>query len=219
MKIVVFGSTGKTGQLLVKKALQEGHEVTAYLRAESLHKLKHNHFINIHHARLKLVEGRLDERDKMREALHGADICLSALGGESRIKQSEQFTSGLATMIALMEELNVKRFIYLSMLGVGESRYFMSRIIRFLICDLILRVPILDHTINEERIKASNLDWTIIRSGCLSDGPKSSIEKHGCESIKITDSTNISRANVAQFMLKQTSTNEYIHKCVWMFEA
>lgn len=219
MKIVVFGSTGKTGQLLVKKALQEGHEVIAYLRSESLHKLKHNHFINIHHPKLKLIEGTLDDRDKMRVALAGADVCLSALGGESRIKQSEQFTSGLATMIALMEELDVKRFIYLSMLGVGESRYFMSRFIRFVICDLLLRVPISDHTINEERIKASHLDWTIIRSGCLSDGPKSSIERHGCEQITISDSTDISRANVAQFMLKQITTNEYIKKCVWMFEA
>lgn len=219
MKIVVFGSTGKTGQLLVKKALQGGHEVTAYLRGESLHKLKHNHFINIHHARLKLIEGRLDDRDKMREALLGADVCLSALGGESRIKQSEQFTSGIATIIELMEELDVKRFIYLSMLGVGESRYFMSRFVRFVLCDLLLRVPISDHAINEERIKASHLDWTIIRAGCLSDGPKSSIERHGCEQITISDSTDISRANVAQFMLKQITTNEYIKKCVWMFEA
>lgn len=53
----------------------------------------------------------------------------------------------------------------------------------------------------------STLEWTIIRPGGLTDGPKA-------ESIN----PNISRANVAAFMVSQLTESAYLNQCVWLQE-
>lgn len=210
MKLVIFGASGKTGKHLITQALEQGHGVTAYVRRSSA--------IEFQHPNLKLVIGTLAETMTMREAILGADCCISALGGASLTKHSPHIINGIDRIINLMENEGVKRFIYLSSLGAGESRFFMPRVIRFLLGDILLRVPLADHNINEQRIKASHLNWTIVRPGGLTDGPKTSISRHGSESIKLKGGASISRANVASFMLEQISNNEYYKKSIWLFE-
>lgn len=78
-----------------------------------------------------------------------------------------------------MEQAGVKRFVYLSSIGAGESRKYMPQPIRFLIADLTLRIPLADHTTNENRIKRSRLEWTIVRPGGLTDGDKTDRMRHG----------------------------------------
>ena len=117
-----------------------------------------------------------------------------------------------------MEQVGVYRMIYLSSLGVGESRAYMPLFIRFLIADVMLRVPLADHLANEIRIANSNLLWTVIRPGGLNDNVISEILKHGSEKTKIKGSPNISRANVAAFMMQQLVSTEYVNKSVWLYE-
>lgn len=210
MKLVIFGASGKTGKLLVKQALDQGHMVTAYVRRDSA--------IGVQHPNLTIIVGTLAETMTMRNAIIGADCCLSTLGGTSLTKHSSNIIKGIDNIINLMEDEGVKRLIYLSSLGAGESRYYMPRFIRFLLADIFLRVPLADHTINETRIKNSKLDWTILRPGALTDGPKTEIAIHGCEKPRILKSNRISRANVAGFILLQTTSVQHIKKAVCFFE-
>ena len=83
-----------------------------------------------------------------------------------------------------MEEEKVKRFIYLSSFGAGDSRKYMPQPIRFIIADVMLRVPLADHNTNESRITKSQLKWTIIRPGGLTNGAKTDNLKHGSENEK-----------------------------------
>lgn len=73
MKIVIFGASGKTGSLLVEEALASGHEVTAYVRKRES--------VKSDHINLKVVEGDLSEKDKLRKVITGSDACISTLGG------------------------------------------------------------------------------------------------------------------------------------------
>jgi len=118
----------------------------------------------------------------------------------------------------LMEETGVKRFIYLSSLGAGESRNYMPQPVRFLVADVALRVPLADHTTNENRIMRSQLDWTIVRPGSLTYGGKTEQLKHGFEAMKMKGNPSISRSNVAAFILGQLTETTYQKKCVWLFE-
>jgi putative NADH-flavin reductase len=210
MKIVVFGASGKTGSLLVDEALTSGHNVIAYVRKPES--------IKSDHPNLKVVAGYLNEKDKLKSVISGSDACISTLGGASLTKHSPEIIEGIDNIVSIMEEEKVKRFIYLSSFGAGDSRKYMPQPIRFLIADVMLHVPLADHNTNEDRINRSQLQWTIVRPGGLTNGAKTDNLKHGCEMTNIKGSLSISRSNVASFLLNQVSDNEYANKNVWISE-
>jgi putative NADH-flavin reductase len=210
MKIVVFGASGKSGSLIVSQALEAGHQVTAYVRNES--------GITQKNPNLKVVVGNLTETFKLKEAITGADVCISTLGGGSLTHHSPEIIDGIDKIVSIMEQKGVNRIIYLSSLGARESRFFMPQPIRFLIADIMLRVPLADHNANENRIVNSKLNWTIVRPGGLTDNEKTGNLKFGSEKKVFKGSTSISRANVAAFILEQVSNLEFVNKSVWLTE-
>lgn len=116
-----------------------------------------------------------------------------------------------------MEEVGVKRLICMSSIGAGESRYLMAWPARFLIADVLLRIPLADHTLNETFIAQSLLDWTIVRPGGLTVGPLTPAVKHGVEKTIIKGSPSISRASVAAFILAQIADKKYIKRAAWLY--
>ncbi len=164
MKIVIFGASGKTGSLLVDEALASGHDVIAYVRKPESVKSKHPN--------LKVVAGYLNEKDKLKSVISGSDACISTLGGASLTKHSNEIIEGIDNIVSIMEEEKVTRFIYLSSFGVGDSRKYMPQPVRFIIADIMLHVPLADHNTNENRITKSQLNWTIVRPGGLTNGAK-----------------------------------------------
>jgi len=210
MKITVFGASGKTGKFVLDETLALGYEVTAYVRTkESIHLV---------HPKLNVVEGQLNETDKLRTVITGSDACISTLGGASLTKHSQAILDGIDSIVRIMEEVNVKRLLYLSSFGAGDSRNAMPQPLRFLIADVMLRIPLADHTTNENRITKSQLDWTLFRPGGLTDGPKTAPLKHGSENTKLKGNPSISRSNVAAFMVQQLTDRTYFNKSVWLSE-
>lgn len=209
MKIVVFGASGKTGRLVLEEALAKGYEVIAYVRdKESVQSV---------HPNLTVAVGQLNEKEKLKSVIAGSDACISTLGGTFLTKHNHAIMEGIDYIVGIMEEANVKRFIYLSSIGTGDSRRYMAQPARFLIADLLLRIPLADHNANENRIKSSQLEWTIIRPGGLTDGAKSENLKHGAEHTKLKGNLSISRASVAAFILDQLTGKNYVNKSVWLY--
>ena len=210
MKLVLFGASGKTGTLLIQQALTAGHEVTAYVRRPES--------ITLENKNLKVVVGELSDTNKITSAIAGTDACISTLGGNSLKNHATEFMTGIQHIIAAMEKEKVSRFIYMSSVGAGESKYLMAQPVRFLIVNLMLRIPLADHTVNEQRIASSKLNWTIVRPGGLTDEPATAEIKHGSDKVMIKGNPSISRANVASFILKQLTDTTYTNKAVWLYE-
>lgn len=210
MKIVIFGSNGKTGKLLVEQALALGYTVYAYIRSAGS--------LNIDHPNLKIIVGNLTEILKIKDIIMKTDACLSALGGKSLNHHDIEIRNGIENIISIMEEVGKHRFIYLSSLGAGDSRIMIPQPFRFFLINILLRIPIADHEVNEKNIIDSKLDWTIVRPGGLNDGIQTTTLNHGTEIIKVRGNPGISRANVASFMLKQIKELTYIKKLVWIYE-
>ena len=82
MKLVIFGASGKTGNLLVEQALSAGHSVIAYVRRTG--------GLAQQHPNLIMVTGELSDSLKLREAVAGSDACISVLGGGSLTIQSNR---------------------------------------------------------------------------------------------------------------------------------
>lgn len=209
MKIVIFGASGKTGSLLTQQALAEGQQVTAYVRKPDS--------LRLQNPNLKVITGNLNDTARLKEAIAGSDAVLSTLGSGSLTKHSHEIIAGINHIITIMEKEGVKRLIYLSSMGAGESRKFMGPLIRFFIAGIMLHVPLADHTANENRIAKSKLHWTLIRPVGLTNGPKTGRLKHGNKNIILKGTPQISRANVASFMLEQVTDTRYLNTGVWVY--
>lgn len=209
MKIVIFGASGKTGKLLIDMALEAGHEVRAYVRRPLS--------VQPENKNLSVVVGALSDTEKIRTVVAGADACISVLGGNSLKEHATEFMEGIRNIVSVMDQENVSRFIYMSSIGAGDSRYLMAQPARFFIVNMLLRIPLADHTTNEQYISQGTLNYTIVRPGGLTDGPLVHEVKHGTEKVTVKGSPSISRASVAAFIMKQLAETTYHRKAVWLY--
>ncbi|MBK7181295.1 MAG: NAD(P)H-binding protein [Chloroflexi bacterium] len=93
MKITIFGSTGGTGKELVNQALAAGHEVTVYVRNPAK--------LTGLQDRVMVVQGNLEDRDAIGEAVAGAEAVISALGPTNN-KPGNPLTAGMDHIVTAM---------------------------------------------------------------------------------------------------------------------
>ncbi len=200
MNLLIFGATGGTGRELVKQAIAQKHSTTAFVRDPAK--------LDIQHPSLKVFQGEITDSAAVESAVQGQDVVFSALGSSS-LKKNPALTAGVRNIVRGMEKHGVRRFIYESALGVGDSRQRLNFLFRFIIIPLVLRNAIADHEDKEQIIQQSPLDWVIVRPAGLTKGAHTGEYRHG-ETIQF--GAKISRADVADFMLKQIADNTYLHK-------
>lgn len=203
-KILIFGATGRTGQELMKQALDENYDVTAFVR--SLDK------INISHVNLKVFKGSVLNYSDVLNGVQKQDVVFCNLGMPASDKSTLR-ADGTTNIVRAMKEKGVSRFICQTSLGFGDSKEVLPWHMKYLIVPFILKNAFKDHELQENVIENSNLDWTIVRPGNMTNGKITNTYKHGfepTEKIKL----KISRADVAQFMLSQIDNNQYLRKKV-----
>jgi uncharacterized protein YbjT (DUF2867 family) len=71
-----------------------------------------------------------------------------------------------------------------------------------------------DKTRQERSIARSNLEWVIVRPGVLTNGEKRGPIRHGRHVGNFLWTVRISRADVADFMLEQLSSDTYLRTAV-----
>lgn len=204
MKVLVFGASGGTGRELVKQALAQKHAVIAYVRDQARFDIKH--------ADLRVVVGDVKDYASVEGAVRGQDAVLSALGAASPLKRNPTLTEGVRNIIRAMEQAGVRRFIYVSFLGVSDSRDQMGFLGQHIIAPFVLHKPTADHEVKEGLIKESRLDWTIVRPPKLTSGPRTGVYRSGERVEPKSVLPSISRADVADFMLKQLVDDAYLRK-------
>ena len=198
MRITVFGSTGGSGLEVVAQALQQSHNVTAFARTPSK--------LTIRNAQLRVVQGNAMNPSDVEAAVKGQDAVVSALGvsGHSPITICSE---GMKNIISAMKNNGVKRLIVESAYGAGDTRKgFYGNATGILIASRIKDKELMEKTVAE-----SGLDWIIARPVYLTNGPRTGSYRVGLD-LSVSLWPKISRADVADFMLKQLSDNTYLHK-------
>ena len=111
-----------------------------------------------------------------------------------------------------MTKNQVKRFICITSLGINDSKFKLGLYYTLFTIPLILLFYFIDKSKQEKLIMKSNLDWTIIRPGQLTNGKKRTTYKHGLTVGNYILTKMISRASVVDFMLTQLNNRTYIRK-------
>jgi putative NADH-flavin reductase len=205
MNVLIFGASGATGKHLVRQALDQQHQVTAFVRDPAKLDIRHEH--------LKLEVGDVINYNAVENAIRGKDAVISALGAKSPFKFDQIVVDGMRNIIKAMKKTNVERLIYLSFIGATESRKNAGFVIRY-VAPRLLKTEIKGHALREQMIKESSLKWTIVHAPTLTNGPKKG-QYQSDENLKTTSFVvSISRADVADFMLRQLNDKSYLNKTV-----
>ncbi len=200
MNIVVFGASGRTGRCIVEQGLSRGHQVTAFVYKSRVPGWPE---------KLRMVIGDVLSADDVEKAVAGQDAVLSALG---RTGSPRPITfPGTKNVVDAMEKLGVQRLVVESAFGAGESAREISLPDRLFVRGLLLRSSFRDKDMMEECVEKSNLRWTIVRPTRLTDGPRQGGYRAG-ERIGVNIASGISRADVADFILKQLESDEFLRK-------
>lgn len=204
MNILIIGGTGKTGKELIKQSLEMGYSITALVREPKK--------IKINHPRLCIKKGNVLKPESFGDTFMEQDVVISALGHKRFIIKTTILSEGTKNIIAEMERQKIKRFICITSLGINDSRFKLGLYYTLFTIPFILFFYFSDKAKQEKIIKQSELDWTIVRPGQLTNGKKRSNYKHGEKVGNYILTKMISRADVADFILSQINSNTYLHK-------
>lgn len=203
MKIAVFGATGRTGRLLVEQALDGGYEVTALARDPVK--------LGRRHEGLRVVRGDVLDPATVEDVVAGSDAVISVVGHVGGSPEDLQ-TRAAENIVAAMKKHGVKRLVSLTGAGVrdpGDRPKLVDKV--FGLALRVLQKAVLeDAARHAEVIKTSGLDWVIVRGPRLTEGPKKGEYRVGL--VGTNSGTQISRADLAEFLLKQVATDDHLRQ-------
>jgi putative NADH-flavin reductase len=203
MNIVLLGATGQLGQAILKQALEKGHSVKALVRNPAK--------LDLQHDCLEIVQADVlhDSSDRIAMLLAGSDAVISAIGTGYSVKITTIYSKGTQTIVEAMEKANIRRLVVVSSCGTDpeptESWWYL-----WIVRRLLINVYI-DMTRMEENImRRDHLEWVIVRPSQLTNGaPKPyRVNLRHCPE----GGYQISRADVAGFMLQQLHANTYLRQ-------
>lgn len=203
MQLVIFGANGTVGAQVVQQALEQGHTVKAFVR--NLTKL------DIQHPQLSFAQGDVMDASAIEQAIQGQDAVICVLGSGKQLKSTIR-SEGTQQIIQAMEKVGVRRLICQSTLGMGDSWSNLDFYWKYVMFGFILRQVFADHERQEALVRNSNLDWTIVRPSAFTDGPRTGRYRHSFPGTDRNITLQISRADVADFILKQLSDQAALHQ-------
>ncbi|GLZ45603.1 NADH-flavin reductase [Actinomycetospora sp. NBRC 106375] len=190
MRLVVLGASGGTGREVVTQALADGDEVVAVARAGSEVP-----------AGATVVRAEISDVETLAEAVAGADAVVSALGTRGRGPTSV-CTDGVGAAIAAMRRTGVRRLLVVSASGLpGEGDDAALRWLVKPVLQRILRHHYADLTRMDEIVRASDLDWTIVRPPQLTDGPRTDRYRRALDR-HVARGHRVARADLAAELLR-----------------
>ncbi|MEM8510162.1 MAG: NAD(P)H-binding protein [Bacteroidota bacterium] len=210
MKILLLGATGRTGKLVLEKALEKGHHVNCLSRNSQRIKQRSG---------LTIFEGNPNTTTDLEKAISGCDAVISVLNISrksdfpwSKLRTPKTYLSDvMQVLVPLMENEKISRISVCSAWGVSDSGNDIPKWFKWLIENSNIGIAYQDHQRQENRLTESNLEWTIVRPvGLTNANRKEKIR----ESLKNKPKPRllISRKSVAVYLLESLNRTDLARK-------
>ena len=205
MKIALFGATGRTGRQFLDQALRAGHEVKAVVRDPA--GLPED-------AHLSVVVADVMDPDAIGRHLAKQDAVITAIGSRQPRKPTTVQADSTASIIDAMRSNGISRLVVVSNGGIVDTGD--GPLTRYLAKPIVGRV--LKHTWDdmrrmEELVRASGLEWTILRPPMLTDGPRTGSYRTAVESA-VRGGIRLSRADLADGILRALADPTFVGTAV-----
>jgi putative NADH-flavin reductase len=193
MRLTVFGATGGTGSQVVEQGLAAGHSVRAVVRDATR--------LGPGRAGLDVVVADVMDPAAIVEAVTDSDVVVSTIGTRNGRAPTTVCADSARSIVEAMHKGGTRRLVVVSGTGPfddGEGpgmRYVIKPIGR-----LFLKHVFADFVAMEKIVRASGLDWTIVRPPSLTDKPLSGHYRTRRE-LNFHRNFTVSRADVAHLIL------------------
>ncbi|HSC94511.1 MAG TPA: SDR family oxidoreductase [Burkholderiales bacterium] len=194
MKILIVGATRGIGRQVLDQALAAGHAVTALVRDTRR--------LDAQHERLKVVQGDVLDANAVALAMAGQETVCCSLGVKVPWFRVTVFSDGTRNLLDAMKKGGARRLVCVTGMGAGDSRGHGGFLYDRLFLPFLLRTIYADKDRQEALIKASDVDWVIVRPGFLTNGPLTG-RYRAITNLSGVTAGRISRADVAHFILQQ----------------
>jgi putative NADH-flavin reductase len=215
MNIAIFGASGSTGTLLTQRCLADGYQVTALLRTPEKFPLRD---------RVRVVRGSPFDLATVSQAIEGADVVLSALGANS-LKKEDVLERAVPQIVAAMRQTAtqpkpVRRIIVLGSAGALPTsldkqpawrRWFVENVVY----STFLKWPVASQISQWKDISQSDLDWTMVMPPMLTNSRARGVYRIDGDALP-RNGNRISREDVADFMMQQIDSPQWIKKGVYL---
>lgn len=201
MRVLVLGAGGKTGDLVVKRALDAGHTVTAFV---------HDH-VSPQPDGVTTIIGDSEDAEVVAQAVAGHEAVIDAIGGRTPYKATDLESRTARNVVDAMQAHGVRRLIAVSMMGVGDSKAQAPFWYGFLLQPTFLRGADKDKARMESVVTGSGLEYVIARPPLLTDE-----DAKGSSMVIHQEGTGhkITRADLAQFLVDQLMCDDYLGQAV-----
>lgn len=200
MKLTIFGASSASGKLLVRKALQAGHDVTAFVRDPAK--------LGITHEKLKVVTGDALNASQVEEAVKGSDAVLSTLGPKG--KPAVMATQSTKHIVDAMEKYAVPRLVVVSVAGIPVPQDQRRKNLIDGLLRLLIRDAFVDRENQIEVLNNSRVQWIAVRVPRLTDeaakGHVKAFFGNPNPTFKVT------REDLADFMLEQLASDQWVRQ-------
>lgn len=206
MEIAVLGATGGTGEQLLRQACAAGHQVMAVVRDPTR--------VVYEHPLLTVVQANALDPDEIGAVIDGKDAVVTAIGGRSVRQPTTVQTDTTTSIIRAMGKQGLRRLIVVSNSGMitdGDgpaTRWLVKPILR-----RILKHPWADMASMERVVRASDLDWTIVRPPMLTNGPHTGTYRTARDR-NVRGSNRVSRADLADCILRCLADQDSLRTAV-----
>jgi putative NADH-flavin reductase len=201
MRVAIFGGTGGVGRWLMAIARENGDNVKVLVRDRK--KLPGDL------GAIGAIQGSVLDREAVDTTVGGCDVVFSALGSDG-LGATTVYSAGMANIIAAMRKTGATRLLAIASAGVEDDPN-MNFFARRIVMPFVLKNPLADMRVMERAIEQSGFNWTIVRPGRLTDGPRTGLYRANDRFLP-PGGREISRADVADFMHRVVADERTIRK-------
>lgn len=197
MKFLVLGANGRTGRQFIDRALAAGDDVTALVRHA-------DRFADVRHDRLEVHVGSACDPTLLASLMPGHDAVVSALGPRRPTKSASAiYPRSAAAIVEAMRVAGVTRLLVTSSAMLFADQSLFGRALKLLVPRIVAAARRMEDT-----IQSSGLDWTIARTGFLTDDDRCAYQTSD------RAGGTVSRAGLATFLQHEATQRHHVREVV-----
>lgn len=204
---LLIGSTGPMGRAVLRIAGESGARVRAFARTPDA----------LADTGAEVVRGDVLDPESLVRALRGVTRVVCVLGSRPGKSGAHLLSDGTRNLVSAMQETAVSRLVIVTGMGAGSSRGHGPLWYDALVRPTILRGVYADKEQQEEIVRASALDWTIVRPAVLVAKPQIRPVVAKAELARREKMGSLTRDDVARFLIPEATSPKFLQQTVHLY--